>query len=126
MLKLILKYRLIFMALLVTLSACGESGESDDSNNNQVNVPVDGTALLSWTAPTRNSDGSDLLDLAGYRILYGTSPSNLDTPVTINDPTSTSYLVENLSSETWYFAMVSFNSSGTESSYSTVVSKIIN
>ncbi|MDE2050811.1 MAG: putative Ig domain-containing protein, partial [Gammaproteobacteria bacterium] len=33
-----------------------------------------GTAAVSWTAPTTNSDGSALTDLAGYHVYYGTSP----------------------------------------------------
>ena len=36
-----------------------------------------GSATLSWTAPALNSDGSQLTDLAGYHIYYGTSPSSL-------------------------------------------------
>jgi hypothetical protein len=32
-----------------------------------------GRATLSWTAPTENTDGTTLANLAGYRIRYGTS-----------------------------------------------------
>jgi hypothetical protein len=32
-----------------------------------------GQATLSWTAPDENTDGTPLINLAGYRIYYGTS-----------------------------------------------------
>lgn len=35
-----------------------------------VSVVRGGTALLGWTAPTTNEDGSELTDLAGYRIYW--------------------------------------------------------
>src|SRR3954462_14236068 len=34
-----------------------------------------GTAALTWTAPTKNSNGSTLTDLAGFKVVYGTSSS---------------------------------------------------
>src|SRR5690606_15761687 len=34
-------------------------------------------ATLSWVAPTQNTDGTTLTNLAGYRIHYGSSPSVL-------------------------------------------------
>jgi len=109
-----------------TLICSGAGG----SVNNTVNVTVvlnnNGTALLSWTPPTENTDGSPLTDLAGYKIRYGTSPGSYSDTVTINNPGLTSYLIENLASSGWYFVMTSFNSSGIESSYSTEVSKTIN
>src|SRR5437868_10012040 len=37
----------------------------------------DGTASVSWIAPTANDDGSDLLDLAGFKVMYGTSTDAL-------------------------------------------------
>src|SRR5690348_9234476 len=40
-------------------------------------APVTATAALSWVAPTQNSDGSQLTNLAGYNIYYGTDPSAL-------------------------------------------------
>ena len=35
-----------------------------------------GSMTLSWTAPTENTDGSQLNDLAGYKLYYGTSAGN--------------------------------------------------
>jgi len=109
-----------------TLTCSGPGGTVNDTINVTVVVSNNGTALLSWTPPTENTDGSTLTDLAGYKIRYGTSPGSYDTTVTINNPGLTSYLIENLGSADWYFVMTSFNASGIESSYSSEVSKTIN
>jgi len=42
-------------------------------------------ATLAWDAPTSNVDGTPLLNLAGYRINYGTDATTLDHSVVIND-----------------------------------------
>ena len=96
-----------------------------------VNVSVvqsnNGTALLSWTPPTENTDGSELQDLAGYKIYYGPSSGNYCNSITIliADSASLSYLVEDLANSGWYFVMTAFNSVGIESDYSEEVSKTI-
>jgi hypothetical protein len=84
-----------------------------------------GSATLSWQPPTQRTDGSPLVDLAGYRILYGTSSSNLSNRVTLNNAGLTSYVIENLSQGTWYFAMTAFDAAGAESDQSNVGSKTI-
>jgi hypothetical protein len=52
--------------------------------------PSTGAATLSWQAPTQNTDGTALTDLAGYRIVYGTSQSALNQTITISNPGTTS------------------------------------
>jgi hypothetical protein len=84
-----------------------------------------GSATLSWTPPTQNSDGSTLTNLAGYRITYGRSANVLDRSISLTNPSLNSYVVENLSSGTWFFAVTSLNSEGTASSSSNVASKTI-
>jgi hypothetical protein len=69
---------------------------------------------LNWGTPTTNTDGTALTNLAGYRIMYGTSASNLGTTVQVGLGLS-SYTVDGLSSGTWYFSIKSYSSSGTES-----------
>ena len=87
--------------------------------------PSTGSATLNWQAPTQNTDGSALADLAGYRIVYGTSQSALDRTITISNPGTTTYVVSGLTSATWYFAVKAFTSGGAESSNSGVASKTI-
>lgn len=84
-----------------------------------------GTATLSWTAPTRNSDGSTLTNLAGYKIVYGTSASALSRTIQVSNAGITRYVVEDLTPGTYYFAVKAYTSTGTESSTSSVASKTI-
>ena len=84
-----------------------------------------GSATLSWTPPTRNTDGSTLTNLAGYRISYGTSASALSKVITVSNPGISSYVVSSLTAGTWYFAIKAYTSTGTESSASTVASKSV-
>jgi hypothetical protein len=84
-----------------------------------------GAATLSWTPPTRNTDGTTLTNLAGYRINYGTSASSLSKSITVANPGISSYVVENLSAGTWYFTIKAYTSSGAESAPSTVASKSV-
>jgi putative Ig domain-containing protein len=84
-----------------------------------------GSATLSWTPPTQNTDGSTLSNLAGFRIQYGSSASALTQTIQIANPGLATYVVTGLSSGTWYFAVKAYTSSGAESANSTVVNKTI-
>ena len=84
-----------------------------------------GSANLSWVAPTRRDDGTALTNLAGYRIRYGTSPGSYPNQLQIPNPGITSCVVENLPPGTYYFVATAYDSNGSESEYSGVVSKTI-
>ena len=88
-----------------------------------VEAVQNGSATLSWTPPTENTDGSTLDNLAGYKIYYGRSKDSLGKVIEIKQPGLTTYVVEDLSPATWFFTMTSYNSEGVESSRSEVVSK---
>ncbi|WP_129781147.1 putative Ig domain-containing protein [Peristeroidobacter soli] len=79
---------------------------------------TNGSATLSWTPPTANTDGSSLTNLAGYRVVYGRSSSTLDQTVQIANAGISTYTVTGLTSGTWYFAVKAYNSSGAESAVS--------
>ena len=79
------------------------------------------SATLSWKAPTVNSNGSALTNLAGYRIYYGTSATSLTRSITINSVGVTTDVVTDLSPGTYYFALMAFNTVGIESKLSNVV-----
>lgn len=83
-----------------------------------------GSAMLSWTPPTTNTDGSQLTNLSGYRIYYGTSPSVLTRVVEIANAGVASYLIENLSPATWHFAVKAVAGS-VESDFSNIGTKTI-
>jgi hypothetical protein len=85
-----------------------------------------GVATVSWIAPTQNSDGSKITDLAGYYIFYGTSPSTLNQFIQVSNPRTTAYTISNLrSGTTYYFSVVAFTASGKRSGASPTMSKII-
>ena len=84
-----------------------------------------GSAALSWTPPTANTDGSALVDLAGYRIYYGSTANALDQVIEVSNPGIASYVVESLPTGTHYFAVKAYSANGTESSNSAIASKKI-
>jgi hypothetical protein len=86
--------------------------------------PSTGSATLSWLAPTTNTDGTALTDLAGYRIYYGTSASALSDTVPLGLGVQT-YVIGSLGPGTWYFAVRAITSTGVESALSDTVSKTI-
>ena len=47
---------------------------------------TNGSATLSWTPPTQNTDGSTINNLAGFRIQYGTSASALTQTIEVTTP----------------------------------------
>jgi hypothetical protein len=84
-----------------------------------------GTATLTWLPPTENADGTALMDLAGYQIRYGRSRDELSELIDLTNPSLSVYVVEGLSSGTWYFAVAAVNASGATSDLSNVASKTI-
>jgi len=87
--------------------------------------PTSGTATLSWLAPTTDTDGAPLTDLAGYRIYYGTSAGALSDTIPLTSVGLQTYVIPNLSPGTWYFAVKAVASTGVESALSVIVSKTI-
>jgi len=84
-----------------------------------------GSATLSWTPPTRNTDGSALTNLAGYRIYWGRSQGSYTSSATLNSAGLTSYVIDQLTPGTWYFVATALNSQGVESSFSNAANKTI-
>jgi Putative Ig domain len=84
-----------------------------------------GSVSLSWTAPTKNTDGTALTNLAGYRVHYGTSSGSYTHTVQLPNKSLTSVVIEDLTPARWYFAVKAYNSSGVESTFSGSVSKLI-
>jgi hypothetical protein len=80
------------------------------------------SADLSWTPPVANTDGSTLTNLGGYNVYYGTSPDALTQVIKVDNAGLTRYVIDDLPSGTWYFAMTSVASDGVESPRSPVIS----
>ena len=84
-----------------------------------------GSVTLSWSAPLSNTDGSTLTDLAGFRIYYGIEEGVYTEQINIDNPSISTYVVDGLLPDTYYFVATSLNSSGAESTYSNVAVKVV-
>ena len=84
------------------------------------------SVTLTWTPPTQNEDGTTLTDLASYKIYYGLSQGSYPNEIPIDNPGLTTYVVDNLTPNTYYFVSTSINSSGIESALSNVAMKVVN
>lgn len=90
------------------------------------NTNTTGVATLSWLPPTENTDNTVLTDLSGYKIYYGESPNSLSNTIVINNIGLTTYVIENLNTNTrYYFAITAINHSNIESVHSNIESKYI-
>jgi hypothetical protein len=90
-----------------------------------VTQAASGGATLNWSAPTQNTNGTALTNLAGYNIYYGTSAGNLSQSVQVANPGLTSYVLSNLAAGTWYFEVNAYTTTGAESVVSNIASKTI-
>ena len=103
----------------------GEASTSLPGFSITVNAISLGSATLDWTAPTQNEDGSELTDLAGYKLYWGTTPGTYPNSATIDNPSVTTYVVDNLSPGTYQFVATSYNTAGVESQYSGIATRVI-
>lgn len=103
----------------------GGTGTTTTPGAGGTNTAPIGTATLSWIKPTQYSDGTPLVDLAGFIVKYGTDPNALSQRVSVADPNLTRYTVPSLGKGTWFFTVVSYTTTGLESDVATLVSKTI-
>jgi hypothetical protein len=111
--------------IVISVSAGGSAPVSLAPFAITVTQSSSGSATLSWTQPLVNTNGTTLTDLAGYRIYYGTSASNLSQVIQLTGTGLSTYVISNLSSATWYFGMTAYDSAGMESALSNLGSKSI-
>jgi hypothetical protein len=90
-----------------------------------VSQPSTNTVTVNWSIPTQNTNGTPLVNLAGYSIYYGTSPNNLNQSAQVTNPGVTSYVLTNLAPGTWYFEVADYTTSGVESSMSNIASTTV-
>jgi hypothetical protein len=84
-----------------------------------------GSAVVSWTAPTKNTDGSNLTDLSSFKVMYGTSSTSMTRTANVTDPTRRNTTISSLTPATWYFKVHAVNSKGVASSDSNVATKAV-
>lgn len=140
-----------FLVLMLSalLAACGGGGSGGGSggtvtpasSGEHVGPKGDGTALVTWEAPTSKADGSCLSDLKSFRVSYGLSPGVYDSQQTVDAgslssvPTgksdgcgeirSFSYMIDKLGTASWYFAVQAIDEAGNVSEYSNEAVKTI-
>lgn len=126
-----MKISKLFCLLALTgllLAGCEDWSQSNSgSGAASSNAPPSGVgmATLSWEAPTTDTNGRALTNLGGYRIYYGTDKSALGQTVSINSIGMQTYVIDNLGTGTWYFAIRAVTNTGVESALSQIVSKTI-
>jgi hypothetical protein len=103
---------------------------------------VGGYAILTWKEPSQRADGSSLGELEEYRISYGLSPGVYSEQTAVRaaemscvgngelnadgTPIKTcSFMIDELPTASWYFAVQAVDSSGMASDFSNEVIKTV-
>lgn len=84
-----------------------------------------GSATLSCTPPTQNSNGTPLTDLASYKFYEGMTQGSYSNSVVRPSSSGCGYVFSNLAAGTHYFVASSINATGVEGMFSNVASKTI-
>jgi hypothetical protein len=119
------RMRILCVPILLSalLSAC--DGVAVTSSGASIPNGNGSAATLSWSAPTENTNGTALTNLAGYHIHYGTNIASLDQEISIPTTDLTTYEIDGLNAGTYFFAITSYSTDGNESAYSAIVSATI-
>jgi hypothetical protein len=75
-----------------------------------IGIALGGDLDATWTAPTKNCDGTALTNLAGYRVRWGKALDEL--PMT-----QLSYRATGLTPGFWWFSIAAYNTQGVESQF---------
>jgi hypothetical protein len=121
------------LSALLQLSGCGGIGVDTPASNGaaDVHAPLSNgagptnVAKLSWTRPTRNTDGTPLLDLSGYKIYSAPAEGPYTELIDLPNPALTTYVVDTFAPGTYFFYIAAYNSAGVSSDGSNEVSKTI-
>lgn len=82
-----------------------------------------GSVTLSWEAPTTKTDGTELTDLAGYKVYQGKKSRTYGTPIDVGNETT--YTITDLPDGAFFYAAVTaYDASGLESEYSNEVDNV--
>jgi hypothetical protein len=112
-----------------TSGGTSSSGNSSGSTTGgSVTAPIQpGSLTLQWSAPVSRADGTplSLADIDGYHIYYGASAGNYPNLLDVPDGTTTKATINNLSVGNYYLVMTTYDVSGLESGYSSMVTKSV-
>jgi hypothetical protein len=90
-----------------------------------VQAGTTGSVTVTWTPPTTRTDGTTMLNLAGYNLYYGTTLGTYPNKIAISGTSLTSYTVPNLASGTYYVVMTAYDATGLESAQTKAVSQTL-
>ena len=125
------------LAAAVLLASCGaDNGISTSTvpsslagtpaSSSPLPTASSGTATVSWSAPSQNTNGSALTNLGGFKIYYGTAPTQLTNTIALTNPGLLTYVLTELPiGTTYYFAVIAVTTTGVESAPSHMVSTTI-
>jgi hypothetical protein len=84
-----------------------------------------GSLTLQWSAPATRADGTplSLSEIDGYRIYYGVSAGDYPDWVDVADGTAQTVTMTDMPAGTYYLVMTTYDVSGNESAYSSMVTK---
>ncbi|MFK8020383.1 MAG: fibronectin type III domain-containing protein [Pseudomonadales bacterium] len=90
-------------------------------------APVTGSARLSWNIPTQRENGESLSlnEIASYEIYVTAENAGSSRTIRLDNRNQTQFTLEPLSTDTYYFSMVTIDTDGMYSELSQVVSKTI-
>lgn len=91
----------------------------------EVSKPGNSSVTLTWLIPTRNTDGSLLNNLDGFRIRWTRRNSLTKGSISINNNSVSTYVVKNLSPGTYDFTVIALNSNGVSSDPSNSVRRTV-
>lgn len=91
------------------------------------NWGTSGSATLTWSVPTQDTNDQPLATglLAGYNVLWGTSPTVLNKSQVINDPSLTTLTIPSLAAGNWCFQANGFTTQGASGPMTPQVCKTI-
>jgi len=87
---------------------------------------LDSSALLTWTIPTQNTDGTAYTDPKGFKVYYDMTQGG--PYVNVNDianPTASTHIVSPLIPGSWFFVVTAYNQNDVESDVSNEAMKIL-
>jgi hypothetical protein len=97
------------------LTCTGPGGTASQSATVTVaSAPPTGTATLSWSPPTVNTNGTPVVPLAGYHVYYQNGASGTRQSVPVSGGNTTSFEISGLTAGTWYFEVAADAMDGTE------------
>ena len=106
--------RIGWLCALPLIASC--SGQSGSNLAPAGAAGTRGTLTVSWSAPTKNADGTPVTDLTGYTLLYGPGPKAYNASMSIDNPSTTQAVIHGLQPGVdYYFVVAAHNAAGQRS-----------